>query len=53
MGYIDTWSAVREAEKSVGRRPAVSFAEALAKVWGSPDRRRTIRWPLSMRVGRL
>jgi len=53
MGYIDTWSAVREAEKSVGRGPVISFAEALGKVWGPPDRRRTIRWPLSMRVGRL
>ena len=53
MGYIDTWSAVREAEKSVGRTPMTAFAEALTQVWGSPDRRRTIRWPLSMRVGRL
>jgi SAM-dependent methyltransferase len=53
MGYIDTWSAVREAEKSVGRTPMTAFAAALTQVWGSPDRRRTIRWPLSMRVGRL
>lgn len=53
IGYIDTWSAVREAEKVVGREPLVAFTRALARVWGAPDRRRGIRWPLSMRVGRL
>jgi SAM-dependent methyltransferase len=53
IGYIDTWSAVREAEKAVGREPIITFADALARVWGAPHRRRGIRWPLSMRVGRV
>jgi SAM-dependent methyltransferase len=53
IGYIETWSAVREAEKAVGREPILTFTDALARVWGAPDRRRGIRWPLSMRVGRV
>lgn len=53
IGYIDTWSAVREAEKAVGRGPMSDFADALARVWGTPDHRREIRWPLSLRVGRV
>jgi len=53
IGYIDTWSAVREAEKSAGRQPMIDFADALARTWGAADRRRVIRWPLSMRVGRV
>ena len=53
IGYIDTWSAVRAAEKAVGRAPVINFAEALARVWGPQDRPRAIRWPLSMRVGRV
>ena len=53
IGYIDTWSAVREAEKSVGRGPVIGFAKALLQVWGPANRRRPIRWPLSMRVGRV
>jgi SAM-dependent methyltransferase len=53
IGYIDTWSAVREAERAVGREPVINFADALARVWGAQHRRRGIRWPLSMRVGRV
>src|SRR5262245_8906938 len=51
IGYVDTWSAVREAEKRVGREPLDAFAQALAAVWGGPERRRTVTWPISMRIG--
>ena len=53
IGYIDTLSAVRAAETAVGRGLVIDFANALTKIWGPPDRRREIRWPLSMRVGRV
>src|SRR6187401_2219200 len=53
LGYVDTWSAVRAAEKVVGREPMDAFAGALEAAWGDPDHRRTIRWPLSMRIARL
>jgi len=52
-GYVDTWSAVREAEKRVGRALLDAFAEKLADVWGDPETRRTVTWPLSLRVGRV
>ncbi|GAB3377041.1 class I SAM-dependent methyltransferase [Azotobacter armeniacus] len=51
LGYIDTWSAVREQEKALGRRPVECFAAELAEVWGDPTARRTVRWPLALRVG--
>ncbi|MCB8823016.1 class I SAM-dependent methyltransferase [Microvirga rosea] len=53
IGYADTWSAVREAERVLGRQPIEQFASDLRSAWGSPDRRREIRFPLSFRIGRL
>jgi SAM-dependent methyltransferase len=53
VGYVDTWSAVRAAEKAVGRAPIETFVRDLSSAWGDPVRRRTIRWPLSLRVARL
>jgi SAM-dependent methyltransferase len=53
IGYTETWSAVRAAERAIGRAPIVAFGEALAAAWGDPDAQRAIRWPLSLRVGRL
>jgi len=53
LGYVDTWSAVRNAEVTLGREPYERFAAALGAAWGDPDRRREIRWPLSMRIGHV
>lgn len=53
IGYADTWSAVREAEKALGRGPSEGFRHDLLAAWGDPERRRTIRFPLSLRVGRI
>jgi SAM-dependent methyltransferase len=53
LGYVDTWSAVRAAEKAVGREPMDVFARTLSVAWGRAEDRRTIRWPLSMRIARL
>lgn len=53
VGYTDTWSAVRGAEKALGRGPIESFERNLMNAWGDPERHRTIRFPLSLRVGRM
>jgi SAM-dependent methyltransferase len=53
LGYVDTWSAVREAEKALGREPVETFRHALLQAWGDPEQKRSIRFPLSLRVGRL
>lgn len=53
VGYTDTWSAVRAAEKAVGRAPIDAFHAELAAAWGDPDTPRRVRWPLSLRVGRV
>jgi ubiquinone/menaquinone biosynthesis C-methylase UbiE len=49
--YVDTWSAVRQAEKAEGRAPFVAFAHELAHAWGPADVPRVVRWRLSIRLG--
>jgi SAM-dependent methyltransferase len=52
-GYVDTWSAVRAAEKALGREPVERFRRELAEAWEEPALRRSVRFPLSLRVGRV
>ncbi|MCG7391933.1 class I SAM-dependent methyltransferase [Microvirga sp. ACRRW] len=53
IGYADTWSAVRGLEKAQGRQPIEHFHRDLLALWGDPQLRRAIRFPLSLRIGRL
>jgi hypothetical protein len=53
IGYVDTWSAVRGLEKAEGREPIEQFQRDLLAHWHEPQRRRIIRFPLSLRVGRI
>ncbi len=53
LGYVETWSAVRALEAARGREPIEAFRGALAAAWGDPRTRRLVRWPLSLRIGRL
>lgn len=53
LGYVETWSAVRGLEKAQGREPLEQFQRDLLRFWNEPQRRRTIRFPLSLRVGRI
>lgn len=53
LGYISTWSAVRQA-KEAGRQDLLqSFARDMAVLWGAPQGKRSVTWPINMRVGRL
>jgi SAM-dependent methyltransferase len=52
-GYVRTWSGVQGLEKAEGRAPIETFEADLGRAWGPADARRPVRWPLSMRVGRL
>jgi len=53
VGYVDTWSAVRGAERALGRSPVGDFRRDLGAVWSDPAARRAIDFPLSLRVGRI
>lgn len=52
-GYIDTWSAVKAAEKALGSGLVAALRRELAKIWGAPEEKKRVSWPLAMRVGRI
>jgi SAM-dependent methyltransferase len=51
LGYISTWSAARRAREVGQERLLEAFAEDILKLWGKPDQRRTVKWPINMRLG--
>ena len=51
VGYVNTWSAVAATERAMGPEPRERFTRDLGESWGPAKQSRTIRWPLSLRVG--
>lgn len=52
-GYLRTWSATRKLAAATGRDPVVEVFDELLACWGTPTARRTVRWPLHVRAGRV
>ncbi len=53
LGYLLTWSAVRHAKEAGHSTILMRFADDLAAAWGDSNQRRSIRWPLNMRIGKI
>ncbi|MEO8633989.1 MAG: class I SAM-dependent methyltransferase [Gemmatimonadales bacterium] len=52
LGYIGTWSAVRQYQLRSGADPIAALRERLLPLWGDADQARHTVWPLRLRVGR-
>jgi hypothetical protein len=52
LGYVSTWSAVAKCRKVTGVDPVLELQERLEPLWGAPERRRHIEWPITVRAGR-
>lgn len=52
IGYVRSWSATANFIAQTGRDPTPHLERALRRPWGDPDRRRLVRWPFILRVGR-
>jgi SAM-dependent methyltransferase len=53
VGYVRSWSATARYLKERGADPSLELEAALRSHWGPPERRRVVRWPLVVRVGRM
>lgn len=53
IGYLKTWSAVRHCREATGRDPVDAIEAELAAAWGERGLTKRVRWPLSMRVGKI
>lgn len=52
LGYLLTWSAVRRAHEAGREEVFLEFADDISALWGDGNTRRTIAWPINMRIGR-
>jgi len=52
-GYLGTWSAVLRYRSAKGHDPVATMLDRLRSAWGGPEVRRTARWPLTIRAGRV
>lgn len=52
-GYLRTWSATRRALAEGEAALLQAFEAELAALWGAPDTVRRIRWPITIRAGRI
>ncbi|MBT0663486.1 methyltransferase domain-containing protein [Geobacter pelophilus] len=52
-GYLGTWSAVRRYIAANGCDPLELIAKELEAAWGDPHVRRTVKWPLTVKAGRV
>jgi hypothetical protein len=52
-GFLDSWSGTRRFKNERGRHPLSLIWEGLSEAWGKPSQRRSVLWPLSLRVGRV
>jgi SAM-dependent methyltransferase len=53
LGYLSTWSAVRSAREAGRDDLLAAFADDIGLAWGDPERKRPVRFPINMRIGRL
>jgi SAM-dependent methyltransferase len=53
LGYLLTWSAVRSAKEAGKEALLMEFANDIAQAWGDPDLKRSVSWPINMRIGRV
>lgn len=53
MGYFSTWSAVKRYREATGDDPLPRLRAQLSDLGVWPDRAMPIKWPLSMRIGRV
>jgi SAM-dependent methyltransferase len=53
LGYLGTWSAVQKFIVANGTNPVEFVRKEIELAWGDPHVRRTVKWPLTLKVGRF
>ena len=53
IGYLSTWSAVKEYQKRKGSNPLDLIFNELKSSWGNSDSEREIIWPLHCLIGKI
>ncbi|HZI72455.1 MAG TPA: hypothetical protein VFD73_00220, partial [Gemmatimonadales bacterium] len=51
-GYVRTWSATKRYLETAGNDPVNPLEIQMRPLWGDLQSKKTVSWPLSLRVGR-
>ncbi len=51
VNYVATWSAVQRCIAATGKDPTDDLHARLRPLWGAPDERREIVWPIALLAG--
>src|SRR5690606_37022456 len=51
LGYVSTWSAVKQVRQAKREDILIEFSADLAKLRGTPTTERKVTWPINMRLG--
>jgi ubiquinone/menaquinone biosynthesis C-methylase UbiE len=52
-GYLRSWSATNRYVKQNGADPVIQFEEQMAATWKDSSEKRRLRWPFTIRAGRV
>ena len=52
IGYLNTWSAVKQYEKAQGKNPIELLFHKFESAWGDLNKEKKIYWPLILYVGK-
>jgi len=52
LGYLNTWSAVKQYAAAQGENPLAACFDALLSAWGDPQQEKPVYWPLILYLGR-
>lgn len=53
MGYLNTWSAVKEYQRINQDNPINLIYHELQTAWGDPSKHHTMQWPIHLLVGKV
>ena len=53
LGYFETWSSSVKYRQATGAHPTDLIKGELTRVWGDPEQKRGLHFPLYMRIGRV
>ena len=53
LGYLGTWSATQRYRQQQGTGPLPALRAELLHAWSAPQAKRTVKWPIHLRIGKV
>lgn len=53
LGYLGTWSATQRYRQQQGTDPLAALRAELLHTWSAPQAKRTVKWPIHLRIGKV